>query len=274
VTTVPGACDIRTYLESDEATLATLVDEDTDPLFVAQAHGLHGVAADGEHWSRTLVAEIDDRLVGAVTTARNSVHPARYILAIEVAADYRRRGVARALLDEVCTLRPVSLPFAAKMRPSDPAAMALLRSRGGHVYQRCPGLRPDPTDAQISLWCRRQASLEGIDLVALVDLPHAQRAELWVEQYLWVHEDWSPAAADPLRELADEIAAEADPHASVVTMNESTPEAVTWAFPEADGSVTIVSETTHRDTPNGTAKVAAGVARCLQHLASKLCAKS
>jgi hypothetical protein len=51
-------------------------------------------------------------------------------------------------------------------------------------------------------------------------------------------------------------------------MNERTPDAVTWAFPETDGSVTIVSETIRRDTPSGTAKVAAGVARCLQHLAA------
>jgi GNAT superfamily N-acetyltransferase len=263
-----GTCDIRTYLPSDDAMLATLVDGDTDPLFAAQSHGMHGAAAEGPDWCRTLVAEVDGRVVGAVTAARNQVHPRRYNLAVEVAAEYRRRGIAGSLLHEVGELRPEPLAFAAKLRPSDPAAMALLRNRGGRIYQHCPGLRPDPDDADIATWCSRQASPPGTALVELADLPDTQRAALWVEQYLWVHEEWSPVAVEPLCELAPEIAAEADLHASVVTMSGTTPDAVTWTFPEPDGSVTIVSETTRRDTPDGTAKVAAGIARCLQHLAA------
>jgi ribosomal protein S18 acetylase RimI-like enzyme len=266
VTTSARSCDIRPFVEPDHARLATLVDDETDPLYAAQSHGLHGVAADGANWSRTLVAETDGRLAGAVTAARNLVHPGRYIVAVEVVTEYRRSGIARSLLHEIGKLRPEPLPFAAKLRPSDLAAMALLRSLGGRIYQHCPGLRPDPSNADIARWCRDHAPPDGVDLVELADLPEAQRAELWVQQYLWVHEEWSPAAAEPLRELAPEIAAEADPHSSVVTISEGVPDSMTWAFPEADGSVTIVSETTRRDTPDGTAKVAAGLARCLQHL--------
>jgi ribosomal protein S18 acetylase RimI-like enzyme len=266
--TAARSCDVRAFVESDVAMLATLVDADTDPLYAAQSHGLHGVAADGPDWSRTLIAEVDGRLVGAVTAARNQIHPGRYIVAVEVATEYRRSGIARSLLHEIGELRPERVPFAAKLRPSDPAAMALLRSLGGRIYQRCPGLRPDPASADIARWCRAQRPPDGVDLMALADLSDAQRAELWVQQYLWVHEEWSPAAAEPLRELAPEIAAEADPHASVVIMSEGVPDSITWAFPEADGSVTIVSETIRRDTPDGMAKVAAGLAHCLQHLAT------
>jgi hypothetical protein len=259
---------VRAFVDSDDAMLATLVDGDTDPLYAAQSHGLHGAARDGADWSRTLVAVLDGRLVAAVTAARNQIHPGRYLLAVEVAAEYRQRGMAGTLLDEVGRLRPEPLAWSAKIRPTDAAATAFLRSRGGQIYQHCPGLRPDPASAQIARWCRDQVPPDGIDVVALADLPDAQWAELWVQQYLWVHEDWSPAAAQPLRELAPELVAEADPQVSVVTMNAGAPQSVTWAFPETDGSVTIVSETVDRDTPDGRAHVAVGLARCLQHLAA------
>jgi ribosomal protein S18 acetylase RimI-like enzyme len=267
VTTAPHSYNVRAFVDSDDAMLATLVESNADPLYAAPSHGLHGVAQDGRDWSRTLIAEVDGRLVAAVTAARNQIHPGRFILAVEVAAEYRQRGIAGALLDEVGRLRPEPLAFSAKIRPTDAAAMSLLRSRGGDIYQHCPGFRPDPTSAQIAGWCRDQVSPDSIDVVALADFPEAQRAELWVQQYLWVHEDWSPAAAAPLRELAPELVAEADPEVSVVTTTAGTPQSVTWAFPETDGSLTIVSETVARETPEGMTHVAVGLARCLQHLA-------
>lgn len=178
-----------------------------------------------------------------------------------MAAGSRRHGLARTLVEQARLDTPEPLPLAGKLRPSDPAGYALLRSFGGRAYQRCPGLCPDPTAAEVRSWAACNASAPGA--APLSDLPPAEWAELWVRQYLWVHHDWSPAAEQPLRELAVDLVTEADPELSTITVRGSRVVAVCWVFDAPDGSVEVVAETTERQVPDGVAAVAAGVARSL-----------
>lgn len=263
-----SAVSLRPFAIEDESALACLIDDDSDPLWVAQGHRLHGPARDGERWRRTLLADSDGRLVGAGTIARNRIHPGRYNLAIEVAAPYRRRGIGGVLLAALRELRPEPLPLATKLRESDPAAMAFLRTGGGRVYQRCPAVRPIPASAEITDWCRHQLAPTGTELVSPAGVSQMKLAEFFGHQYLWMHEQWSPADPGPLRELAQDMVAEADPGLSVLAVHAGGVAAIAWAFPEGDGSVTIVCETLRRDTPEGVPVVAAALARCLQKLAA------
>ncbi len=96
-----------------------------------------------------------------------------------------------------------------------------------------------------------------------------QQTDLWVEQHLWVHADWSPAAPGPLRDLAGDIVLEVDPSLSVVTRSRNAVDRVAWAFAEADGSCSILCQTTRRETAEGQAKVARALARCLENLAAQ-----
>lgn len=254
---------IRPYAPADESAIAALVDERSDPLWVRQGHSLHGpLLDDGTQWRRTLVAERDERLVGAATVARNRVHPGRLNLAVEVAPRYRQRGVATALVDALRRDLPEPLPLSGKVRPYDPAATGLLRCFDGRVYQHCPAPRPVPSDPAIVAWCAAQSVPPHTSIVALSEVPD-DPVELWVEQYTWVHADWSPAAVQPLRELAPEIVADADPHLSVVSVRNGAVVAIAWAFPEDDGDTTIVAETRRRHVSGGIEQVAAALATCL-----------
>ncbi len=258
---------IRPFSAADQPGVDGLLDAHADPLWAAQGHRLHGAAQGGDRWRHTLVAERAGQVVGAVTVATNRVHPGRYSLAVEVAAGSRRRGLARALVERARLDVPGPLPLAGKLRPSDPAGCALLRSAGGRVYQRCPGLCPDPIAAEVRDWAAGHASAPGA--VPLADLPAAEWGELWVRQYLWVHRDWSPAAEQPLRELAVGLVTEADPELSTLTVRDSRVVAVCWVFAAPDGTVEIVAETTERQVPDGVSAVATGLARSLSLLTDR-----
>jgi GNAT superfamily N-acetyltransferase len=257
---------VRPYSEGDQPALDGLLDASSDRLWVAQGHRLHGQRSDGERWRRTLVAEQAGEVVGAVTSARNLVHPGRYNLAVEVAAASRRRGVGFSLIEQARRLAPEPRPFAAKLRPADAAGLALLRRVGGRIYQRCPGLCPDPTSPQVLAWAARTVPMSEAAVLPLTQLPRSTWPELWVRQYLWVHDDWSPAAEEPLRELARDLIAEVDPELSTVTACGASVEAVTWVFDPHDSTAEVVAETTQRHTPNGVSHVAAGLARSLSQL--------
>ena len=261
--------EIRPFTAADQAGVDGLLDADADRLWATQGHRLHGEALDGDRWRRTLVAERDGRIAGAVTVATNRIHPGRYNLAVEVGAGSRRRGLGRTLVELARRQAPEPLPLAGKLRPADPAGRGLLAAVGGRTYQQCPGLCPDPTVAEVRGWARENIAPPDAAVRPLSELPPAERVELWVGQYLWVHQDWSPAAEAPLRELARELVAEADPESSTVTVRRSRAIAVSWVFEAPDGTVEIVSETTERSVPGGVAGVAAGLARSLSLLAER-----
>jgi GNAT superfamily N-acetyltransferase len=257
---------VRPYCERDQSSFDGLLDASSDRLWVAQGHRLHGPSRDGDRWRRTLIAEHAGAVVGAVTIARNLVHPDRYNLAVEVAAESRGQGVGFTLIEQARRLAPEPMPLAAKLRPADTAGLALLHRIGGRIYQRCPGLCPDPRSPEVLDWAARTVPTPGAAVLPLTQLPHAAWAELWVRQYLWVHNDWSPAAEDPLRELAKELIAEVDPELSTITVCGASVEAVTWVFEPHGNTAEVVAETTQQHTPNGVSHVAAGLARSLSRL--------
>ena len=267
MTTAAGSVRLRPYEETDQSGVEGLLDAGSDRLWVAQGHRLHGSARDGQRWRRTLVAEIDNRLVGAVTVARNRVHPGRYNLAVEVAAGQRGRGVGGTLIEHARRLVPEPLPLAAKLRPSDASGLALLRRFGGRVYQRCPGLCPDPTSAAVAAWVAGVVPDRDAMVRPLGEVPRADWVELWVSQYLWVHQGWSPAAEGPLRELAQEITAEVNPEQTSVAVRDARVVAVAWVFDGPEGTAEVVAETIERRAPRGVADVAACLARSLSGLA-------
>jgi hypothetical protein len=260
---------IRRYSVADQPAVDALLDARSDRLWVAQGHRLHGEARDGARWRRTLVAETSGRIVGAVTVARNRVHPGRYNLAVEVGAGSRRGGVGRRLIEHARRLTPEPLPFGAKLRPTDAAGMALLRRVGGRVYQRCPGLCPDPCTAEVLGWAAAANSTSGGEVRSLACLPRDDWAELWVRQYLWVHREWSPAAEEPLREVAQDLIGEVDPELTSITVRDDRVNAVSWVFDGNDSTAEVVAETIQKQTSEGVADLAASLARSLAKLAER-----
>lgn len=257
---------IRPFAAADQPGVDELLDADADRLWAAQGHRLHGEALDGDRWRHTWVAERNGRIAGAVTVARNRIHPGRYHLAVEVGAGSRRLGLGRALVELARSSAPEPLPLAGKLRPAD---RRLLTAFGGRIYQRCPGLCPDPTATEVRAWAAEHTALSDAAVLPLRELSPDGWVELWVGQYLWVHRGWSPAAEQPLRELARDLVAEAEPDLSTITVQGSRVIAVSWVFEAPDGVVEIVAETTEPSVPGGVAAVAGGLARSLVLLAER-----
>lgn len=259
---------IRDFRSDDASGVDALLDAGTDPLFVDQAHVLHGAGRDGERWKRTLVASTDSEVVGAATVARNRVHPGRYSFALEVAAARRRRGIGRSLTEAALAIRPRLLPLAAKIRPTDPAAGGLLHALNGRVYQTCQGLQLDPHTEMISQWCNRQPTPAGTTIGSLEGAEPGELVEAWRQQYLWVHEPWSPADPQAVGEVTPEVLGDLEAALSIGARRSGRLRATAWVFVEADGSASIVAETVNRHEADGTALLAATLARCLQGLQS------
>lgn len=258
---------IRPYTVEDQDAIEGLLDAESDRLWVAQGHRLHGEPRGGDRWRQTWVAEIAGQTIGAVTVARNRVHPGRYSLAVEVGAASRGGGVGRRLVEHARGLTPEPLPLAAKLRPSDEAGVALLHRLGGRVYQHCPGLCPDPSSTEVLAWAANAASNSEIAVRALSDVPGHEWADLWVRQYLWVHHDWSPAAEMPLREIARDLIDNVDPELTSATVRGSHVNGVSWVFDGHDGTAEVVAETIHRQATHGVAELAGCLARSLAKLA-------
>jgi hypothetical protein len=274
VTSAGAAWQIRPYVEDDQPGIEQLLDTDADRLWVGQGHRLHGAALTGERWRRTLIAEVAGDVAGAATITTNRVHPDRYNLAVEVGPGRRGRGLGRVLVDRVRRLAPEPRPLAAKLRPSDLAGAALLRRFGGRVYQRCPGWCPDPTSPEVRAWATGITRAADAAVLPLDELARTEWPELWVRQYLWVHEHWSPAAPGPLRELAPDLVAGADPELSTIIVRGEHVDAVTWVFDAHDGTAEVVAETTQPQAPAGVSDVAAGLARTMLALGDRAVRKA
>jgi hypothetical protein len=164
-------------------------------------------------------------------------------------------------------MAPEPLPLGAKVRPSDRPGVALLDRLDGRVYQHCPGLCPDPRSPDVAAWVAGVEASTDADVHALAEVPRREWAELWVAQYLWVHQDWSPAAEGPLREVARELMDEVDPDMTSVAVRDSRVSAVTWVFDGHDGTAEVVGETVQSEAHDGVDDVAACLARGLRMLA-------
>lgn len=255
---------IRSWTEADAPAIDALLDPQPDPLWAGQGHRLHGAAREGEQWRRTLVGEQDDALVGAVTIARNHVHPGRYSCAVEVAPAHRRRGLARQLVEAALHARPQPLPLAAKQRERDHAARALLKQLGGTVYQRapCPVVLPD--DPRASLWSASHAG----DARRLNQTSAAQLAGAFEDMYRWVHEDWSPVGpGSALADVCTTMIRELDGELSAGVWRGSRLAAAAFAFRNGN-NVECVAETVRRAEPDGITLLATAIAAVLSAAAA------
>ncbi len=240
---------IRGWQSGDVVQVSGLLDEDEDPLWVSQFHGLHGQDEDGPRWRRTLVAiDHSGRVVGCATVAVNQLHSSRFPCAIDVAPDRRHRGIGGVLLTAIKQQRPYVAPLSTKVRPLNVAAQSFIANAGGTVYQRCAGAVIDPADPYVARWADNQAtnrcaSFSGQSAEALTSA--------FAEQYRWVHQRWSPVKDSAvLQKMAAEEIAEIDPAVSAGTWSDGRLVAAAFAFPVAIG-FEVVAETVVEDHPQG-----------------------
>ncbi|MEO8889856.1 MAG: GNAT family N-acetyltransferase [Jatrophihabitantaceae bacterium] len=260
---------IRPWVDGDAGAVTALLDTAADPLWAAQGHRLHGPDRDGARRRRTLIATEADRVVGAVTVARNEIHPGRLSCGVEVAAGHRRRGIGRALIQAALATRPDPLPLVGKVRVRDASAMALGRAVGASTYQRCPDPTVDPTDNRLAQWIHAQAAPSDVDVRGLAGEAPDVLARAFADLYLWVHERWSRVGSRAaLAQIAAATVAEADLGLSAGGWAEGRLAAVVFAFDDGE-SIQLVAETLRRDTPDGIALLAATVAATLDRARSR-----
>lgn len=95
-----------------------------------ELHDLHGRSGDTP-WRRALVVEADGEIVAAVSVRLGQRHPAPYWLVLNVAPQWRRKGLGLRLLAELRNLsRHDRRPFRVQARPSDRQTMRFLQQRG------------------------------------------------------------------------------------------------------------------------------------------------
>ncbi|SDG31826.1 GNAT family N-acetyltransferase [Klenkia brasiliensis] len=238
--------EVRPWQPGDD--LDGLLGAGADPLWVAQGHALHGEDRDGDRWRRTLVAVEDGEPVGAVTVARNRVHPGRWIVSIEVAPARRRRGLGTLLLDLARELRPDDRPLSAKVRPHR-AGGAFARAAGARTYQHCEC-------AQVRPEARASTAL------TLTERPVPDLGALLSAQYRWVHAAWSPLDEGMAGWLGGALAADVLSDLSAVSWAGGRPAALAVAFPGAP-HLALLAETVDEHQLDGDRHLEAAVHRAL-----------
>ncbi len=94
-------------------------------------------------------------------------------------------------------------------------------------------------------------------------------ATVFTQQYIWVHQDWSPVGSgSALLEVAAEEMAAVDPEISTVGWSGDRCAAVVWVFRVDDVALEVVAETVRRNESGGIAGLRAAVARTLGVAAS------
>jgi GNAT superfamily N-acetyltransferase len=256
---------MRAWRDGDEERLGGLLGPGDGDLY-RQGHGLLGPDRDGPRWRRTRLVEEAGAVVGAVAVVRNRLHTQRYVLAVEVAPAHRRRGLGRRLVEEARRVRPEPLPFMVKVLDADPAATGLVAAVGGRPFLRCPTPRLTPDTA--GPWAERQATPPGIALRPMTDVPVAEVARAWFDQYVWVHERFAPVTDEAaLREVAAAVAAGTDRAASVGAW--AGDRLVAYALVEEerwDGARMVATETVAEHEPAGERVVAAVLAEAARRL--------
>ncbi|MBC7630370.1 GNAT family N-acetyltransferase [Aeromicrobium sp.] len=253
---------VRPWSDGDAAEVAALLASDATPVWANQGHALHGPAwREGRRWRQTWVAERAGHLIGAVTVATNRVHDGRLLCAVEVAEQHRRRGVGSELLRQAYRGAPDSRPLAAKVAP-DSAGHHFVAAVGGLAYQRCDGVTLDPSSPNVQAWAAGAVAPHGARVEPLDGWAHERLVAAFVEQYLWVHEGWSPVTSlDALDDVARSTIDEHDATMGSVAVVDGHLAALVLAFPAGDHQLEVVAETQSRSQPHGAAVLAAALAR-------------
>jgi GNAT superfamily N-acetyltransferase len=127
--------DVRPFREPDSAAVSAVLDATYghDPWLRAIHEGAHGQPLE-QPFRRTLVAEVDGEIVGVGTVLHGMRHPLHTWLSIEVAPDFRRRGIGTVLHNKLREL--AECPLIARGRLDDPAAVAFLRHHDFRLLNR------------------------------------------------------------------------------------------------------------------------------------------
>lgn len=241
---------IRSWQDGDDAIVSGMLDRSMDPLWIAQA--LHGPDLESPKFRKSLLAMVDDDVVGVGTVSLNPVHPGRYPAAIDVRLDVRRQGIGSRLLLNQMNARPQPLPLATKIHRRNSAAVEFARHRGGASYQNCSSTFIDPSQESVQQWAAETLQLPGSNDVFYTALGRDHNAlRAFVDMYLWVHKKWSPVGdTDSLCDIAETVLRSLDKQLSVAAWRAGTIEAAVFAFRDGD-DVEIVAETTRRLVADG-----------------------
>ncbi|AOS63204.1 GNAT family N-acetyltransferase [Actinoalloteichus hymeniacidonis] len=114
---------LRPWTVDDAPALAGVIASGEQDVLWAQGRALLGPQRDGEHWRRTIVAEIDGTVVGMGALLSPRFHPRRLWVYVEVRPDQRRRGIGTAIFTALRELGAADgRPLRAKVRPGGPSA--------------------------------------------------------------------------------------------------------------------------------------------------------
>jgi len=142
----------------------------------------------------SFVAVIDGRIVGIVHSCPNRIHPTRDLLLGYVVPEYRRRGIATALVTEVRTRAATMLSVKAYPGTDD---HRFVTSLGATPYQTCPPMTVDTSRADVIEWAQRHHGEVACGTKFTTD----DVAEFLLTEYEVTHASWSPTA--PREDLDD-----------------------------------------------------------------------
>jgi GNAT superfamily N-acetyltransferase len=187
---------LRPFRARDKAAVDALLDSAwPDDPGLREISAVHGEDLDSdERWRRTLVCVAAGDVVGAGTLLGSARHPARYFVVLLVAAEFRRRGIATALLVALASLGD-GRPLLARIRETDSAGAGFLSAAGFGFLMRSRVGVVDPRDPRVQAWAA-SASAASFDS----RLSRRELALAHEEAYAAEHADWSPTTRRPLEE--------------------------------------------------------------------------
>lgn len=137
------------------------------------------------------------------------------------------------------------------------------------TYQHSDGVTLDPSSADVLVWSAGPVMPHGARLEPLDGWAPERLADGFVEQYLWVHDPWSPVTSlDALIDVARLTVDEHDAALGTAAFISNRLAALVLAFPTGDHQLEVVAETQSRLEPHGHTLLAAALARTIQAAAA------
>jgi GNAT superfamily N-acetyltransferase len=237
-----------------------------------EAEGLTSPPPDSEgpRWRRTLVAVVEEQVVGYATLALNPATDS-YFCDVSVSPAHRRRGIGTRLFTEVQQLADPRLPILGRAMSSQPLRRQFAEHLGGSVLMHCPAPAIDPTSTAGRHWVDAQRPPEGYRTIPMTDVPAEEIEAAWSAYYTWVHQPFGDVRREALPYVWDDYRAGVDETLSFVCRDaDGQIVALSLVSPEVwDGRTFVVAETVHEDQPFGVSLVKATVAACLRALAQR-----
>lgn len=226
--------------------------------------------ADTPRWRRSLLALVDNQIVGVASIAQSPATDS-YFCEIDVVASHRRRGIGTRLFAAIHSLTDPGLPVLARAMPSHPLRRAFADSLGYSVLTRCPAPFIDPTTPAAQDWIDRQNLPAGNRTVPLHDQPIQKVGDAWSIYFDWAHRPFGTVHADRIPRMWQEYSNGVDPATSMITLDGAdTIVAFSLVSLNAwDGRTFIVAETVHHDQADGSQLLKATVAASLSALAER-----